>query len=606
MTDKKKAQNDETTEIEEAREDHSSPETETTTDEDNEAPEGSKPERASKLPLKHKVGGLYQWCMAHKKISIPAAVAVFLILFFAVPFTRYTALGLFLKQDFSVVVIDSQTGKPVSSARVSLNGKTANTDGEGKAVLKVPVGKSKLTATKAYYKSAEQQVTVPIKKPASALRVKLEATGRPIPVTVVNSISRQPVAGAVLSASKSQAKTDDKGQAVLVVAAGVNEVKATLSGDGYNKVDITIKSTTEVDAANSFGLTPSGKVYFLSNLSGNVDVVKSDLDGKNRQVVLADTGKESKSETVLLATRDWKFLALQSKRDGGDNAKLFLINAADDSVTTMDEGEATFTLAGWEGHSFVYQVDRYKLDQWTPKKQALKSYNADTKKLTTIDQTAAEGTNQYDYKRESLGRVYVLEGMLVYTKSWYNGWYAGDSIPNATINTAKTDGTAKQVLKTFDSSGYVELVPYEPASLYIKSANQYFEYEAGAVKSLPDMTDNTFYNTEYATYLLSPSGKKLFWTQLRDGRNAMLIGDADKALSSASATNFEDDYTPFGWFTDDYVLMSKKGSELYIEAVPMVQNLPDVGIQILQPVKVTDYYRPSYNYPGYGGGYGGL
>jgi hypothetical protein len=120
------------------------------------------------------------------------------------------------------------------------------------------------------------------------------------------------------------------------------------------------------------------------------------------------------------------------------------------------------------------------------------------------------------------------------------------------------------------------------------------------------MTSETYYNAAYATYLLSPSGKKLFWSEVRDGRSSLFIGSVDQDTSKAAATSFDDDYTPYGWFTDNYVLMSKKGSELYIEAVPMTQNFPKTGIQILQPIKITDYYRPDFSYPGYGGGYGGL
>ena len=90
------------------------------------------------------------------------------------------------------------------------------------------------------------------------------------------------------------------------------------------------------------------------------------------------------------------------------------------------------------------------------------------------------------------------------------------------------------------------------------------------------------------------------------GRSSLFIGDVGQDTSKAAATSFGDDYTPYGWFADNYALMSKKGSELYIEAVPMNQNFPKTGIQILQPIKITDYYRPVFSYPGYGGGYGGL
>lgn len=554
-------------------------------------------------PARGKHLQLFDWCKTHKKVSIPAATALLLVIFFAIPFTRYAALGLFLKQDFSVVVVDSQTGKPVSSAQVTLKGKTASTDGEGKANVRVAVGEGKLTVSKTYYKPTSQSVVVPVKKPASALKLKLEATGRPVPVTVLNNISGKPLAGAVFSSGKSEAKTDDKGQAVLVVPTNAQEIKATLSAGGYNGTEVVIKVTTKEDGANTFKLTPSGKVYFLSNQSGKLDVVKSDLDGTNRQTVLAGTGKEVKGETVLLATRDWKYLALYSRRDGGQYSKLFLINTTDDSLTTMDEGEAAFTLAGWHGHTFVYSVYRTKLSEWEPKRQAIKSYNADEKKLRTLDQNAAEGTNNSDYKYESFGTIYVVEGRLVYNKYWYGylyGWlHPNLSSKQATLNSIKPDGSEKQVVKSFDVPNGVELRPYGPAELYVRAGDKkFFEYGEGQLKAINSIDDDTFYNQEYATYLESPSGKLTFWSLDRDGKLAFLVGGR-RGEDEKDVARLDSDYQTYGWFTEDYLLISKKGSELYIMPVSGVKGQD-------QLVKVTDYYRPFYTYRGYGGGYGGL
>src|SRR6185295_2559549 len=107
-----------------------------------------------------------------------------------------------------------------------------------------------------------------------------------------------------------EATTADDGKAVLVVPADKQEDAVTLSGDGFNTISATLKVTTEEVEANSFKVAPSGKIYFLSNASGKIDLVKSNLDGTDRQTVLAGTGKEDKLNTVLLASRDWKYVAL--------------------------------------------------------------------------------------------------------------------------------------------------------------------------------------------------------------------------------------------------------------------------------------------------------
>ena len=89
-----------------------------------------------------------------------------------------------MKQDFAVEVIDSQTGKPVSSAEVKIDGKKAVTDGEGRASVHAPVGGAELTVIKTHYKTLSRKVTVPVNKQSEPFSVKLEATGRPVPLLV--------------------------------------------------------------------------------------------------------------------------------------------------------------------------------------------------------------------------------------------------------------------------------------------------------------------------------------------------------------------------------------------------------------------------------------
>jgi hypothetical protein len=56
------------------------------------------------------------------------------------------------------------------------------------------------------------------------------------------------------------------------------------------------------------------------------------------------------------------------------------------------------------------------------------------------------------------------------------------------------------------------------------------------------------------------------------------------------------DFTPYGWFTDGYILVSKDSSELYIQTA-------EKGAK---PLKITDYHKPDTEFEGYGYGYGGL
>ena len=140
---------------------------------------------------------------------------------------------------------------------------------------------------------------------------------------------------------------------------------------------------------------------------------------------------------------------------------------------------------------------------------------------------------------------------------------------------------------------------YEPRGLYLwgwsDAANKtiVYEYEDGKVEEKPDVDINRL-NSNYPTYVQSPDGKRLFWSEQRDGRQAFFVGNTDAQDNKQVATE-DEDAVVYGWYGNDYLLLSRKGSELYI--------LPVAGGA---PLKVADYHKPQLSYRGYGGGYGGL
>jgi hypothetical protein len=345
------------------------------------------------------------------------------------------------------------------------------------------------------------------------------------------------------------------------------------------------------------------------------------LDGSDRKVVLAGTGEEDKYNTSLLASRDWKYLALLSKRSG-NNASVYLIDTTDgDKLTTIDQGNANFSLVGWSGSRFVYRVDRNGLQPWQPNQQALKSFDASNKQTLLLDQTQAIGVDANDYANQYLGEAYVVGNQVVYTKNWRGiGFKDGCSVgcvwdPNnaamkgkqAELDAIGVDGSSHKVLKSFSLANPPGLVvtayvtttlqPYEPSGLYVSfddgNGYKFFKYEDGQVSDDTALTQTAFYGTDYPTHLLSPSGSNTFWGEKRDGKNVLFTGDDDGKAPKQIASLSE--YSPFGWFTDNYLLVSKSSSELYI--------MPATGGT---PQKITDYYKPDINYQGYGGGYGGL
>ena len=407
-------------------------------------------------PKQGKLRRFSHWLCTHKKVSIPAAILLIIAILLAVPYTRYVLAGTVVRQQYTVSVMDSQTGKPVSSAIVTSEGKSGTTNGQGMVTLRLNAGKAKLHIEKKYYKSSDTSVLVPILKQKQANQAKLTATGRQVTINVINKISQKPLKEATVSVFDTKATTDSEGKAVLVVPANKTTGDATVSAAGYNPA--TFKLTVTLDEkANKVALTPAGQVYFLSNASGKLDVIKTNLDGTNRQVVLAGTGKEDKPSTVLLASRDWKYLALLSTRDDAKQAKLYLIDTTNnDMLTTMDEGTANFTLVGWSDHHFVYQVYRTNVQAWEANSNALKSFDATTKKITTIDQAGGQGTAQL-HTGNVISTAYILKNELIYTKTWYSSYdYNIPFPPQADLSSKKNevhsvqaDGSANHVVKDY-------------------------------------------------------------------------------------------------------------------------------------------------------------
>lgn len=542
----------------------------------------------------------HRW--SRKKIILIAIAAVvgLIAILMAIPLTRYAIAGLVVKRDVVVTLLDSKTDKPVSSASVTIGGLSVTTDAKGVATLKsVPVGSKQVKAVKKHYKDARSEVLVPILGANPTLHIDIEATGRQVPVKIINKVSGQPIEGAQIAVDGTSSKTDKNGEAVIVLPADQSERDAVLSLEGYNQLNARIVVTEQSDDKNTFTLTPSGRLYFLSKRSGKIDVLSSNLDGSDVKTVLAGTGKEDNNNTSLLASRDWKYLALKARRDS-DRPKLYSIETNTGKLSVIDEGDVEFTSIGWYNTHFIYKLHRDKLKNWEPKQYALKSFNASSNVLSVLDETAGDG-DASRYATEYFSSIYILNNELVYQKEWAEmGPYAFTN-KNMIIGSVRPDGGDKKILKSFvDDHGsyFAGARLYKPQEVYYEvyqnSQRSFWEYEDAKLVEDKDMTSDKFYNALYPTFLISPSGKNTFWSEARDGKNTLFVGDPNGADGKEIATL--SDYTPYGWYGENYLLVSKGGSELYV----ISRNNPG------SIVKITDYHKPQFTYYGYGYGYGGL
>jgi hypothetical protein len=531
-----------------------------------------------------------------KPVWISAIVILILAAVFALPLTRYKVLGLFLKQKYAVVIIDSQTSKPVSDATLTLEGKTVITNNVGKATLSVKVGKGTLIINKKYYASYTKNVLVPIKIHAP-ITYSLVATGRQVPITLTNKVGGAPIANAEVTASGTAAKTDANGQVTIVLPADQSSVSATIAEAGYISSKVTITVTTQSVRANDFQLVPAGNVYFLSNASGTIDVDKSNLDGSNVQTVLKGTGTETLSTTSMLVSPDQKYIALAAQRSAS-SPSLYIIATSNDEVSRADTAVANLSLDGWTTNDFlVYDISRLGIAQGSANQYAIKSYAANSGELTTIDQNDAQ-TSGFATASEAFGSITVLaNNSIVYTTAW-NGDTAAFSGLNDTISTSQASGGTKALLSLPATQyyGYPSSSQTSPLSIYFYyypssgSTSADFQYENNKVTQLSgaeaSAAEQELNNGNL--YFVTASGGKTLWSTSVNGHTGVYVGDSQGAGQKQVAL-LDNTYSVHGWYNDNYILISKNNNELYVMPVGGVSSAS-------QLVKISNYISSVQGY----------
>lgn len=541
------------------------------------------------------------WLWQKKFIVAPLLVIAILGVLAAIPTTRYGMTSWFWKESIVIRVIDDGNNRPVTEATVRVAGQTIKTDAKGNAKMTVAVGMQELNIQKKNYQTKTNSIEVPLFARGKQYDTEFHATGRISDIIITNRISGKAIKAALISVSKDdQARTDDSGKAQVVVPTKKPTTTATVTAEGYQDSQISIKQGQK----NELQLTPTGKLYFLSKQRGVIDIVKTNLDGSDRQTVVPGTGEESDGETYLLASRDWRYLLLSAKRSTGKTASLYLFDTVKGSFETIDEGKANFSLIGWSGHNFFYSVGRTDKTDGDNGQTALKMINASSRKISVLDENQSVAMGMAGWYRQHFGNFYITEKGVVYAKTWSRAGFTGFiSMPTdktAEVIQVNSDGLGKKILKSYPAQtiSYINAKLYEPQEIYFRIQKlseeppSYAELENGVYR---EGVNGDKYDSQYPTFIISPTGTQAFWSESRDGKNTLLLGGKNAENQQEVAAKSE--FTPYGWFTDDYLLMQKANSELYITTSAQLK----VGVQ---PVKVSDYHKPASFY-GYGYGYGG-
>jgi hypothetical protein len=531
------------------------------------------------------------WYGSHKKLAVPATILLLAFIWLAIPWSRYASAGLVVKKDFAFTVMDAASHSPVSGATVTSGSKSAQTDGNGKASLRLSAGSHKLSITKKYYKDQQASVTVPILSQKSTPSFDFTATGRQVKIVVKNLINQQNLSDVNIKVADITATTDSGGEALVVLPAGSTEHPAVLTHEGYNDSSVTVTVSASSVTENNFNLTPAGKVYFISKRTGKLDLMKTNLDGSDAEVVAAATGREHYYDTQLMVSPDTKYVALLSRRSTDYNsAQIYVLSTANDKLLGVDNAKADFGLVGWAGSNLIYTVNRTSLPEWQPGYYKLKSYDAATGKITLLNQSSAAG-DETAYGSEYYPFIMLSGQNVIYAKSW--SLYYEDELPEPlqgkqnTLSLIAADGQGYKRIAAYSTDDYIEYVQHSPNAAYIWQTpyeggeDKFYEYIAGASAPTTVQLDSDQFYDEQKTSYTSASSQKTLWSEARDGKYSLFVGDS-AGLNPKTILPLGK-YDAYGWYGDDYILVTKNGTELYI-----------MDANGGKPIKITDFEPTGY------------
>jgi hypothetical protein len=531
-------------------------------------------------------------------------IVLAIIAVLAVPQLRYKVLGLVVHKSVIITVDDSVTNTPVSDVTVTLGNQSGKTTSAGTVELSVPIGKATLVVAKQYYSEIKRNTTIELTGKTQFKPIELVATGRLVPIMIENTVSSQPLADALVQVAGTTARTTSSGEATIVLPTRATTYQAKVSLANYSTVMQNVTVTMSLIGTNIIHLTPTGKLFFLSDASGTIDVVKANLDGTGRQTILAGTGTENPNKTVLLAAKDWQYMVLQSQRSASQTG-LYLIDGSTGKTTEFDNSSGDFTLVGWYGHDFVYDVTLNSVPTSQSGHELVKVYDAETGQLLQLDSNQATGTNT-SYAFQSFYNFYIIGDNVIYDTQWNTAHLGANAASASTLNDTIRETPLGSGTKKDDESvpaaatSYIQTVLANPQTIYYSftnsttNAESYYEYDGTSVSSPTNLNQTTF-TQSYPSYLFSPAGTKALWAEILDGATSLVVGNT--SAQNPQTIAHLNGYTPYGWYGNNYILVVSSGN-LYI--------MPATGLTSSQkPYLVSSIYQSGQTFNNIESSYGG-
>jgi hypothetical protein len=451
------------------------------------------------------------------------------------PAVRYKVLNAVgVRSSVSVVVLDNTTQLPLKNVTVKMAGQTASTNINGVAKIEhLKLGTQTLTVQRIAFATITQEVTLGWGSNPLG-NVALKAVGTQYIINVTNYLSGKPLQNVEATSNGIEALSDKNGKVILTVDnQNAQTVPVAIILDGYRTEQLTLPPANTL--TTGVQLVTDRKDVFISKQSGKYDLYKIDVDGKNKQVLLAGTGTENENISLVVSPSGDQAALVSTRDNTRDNdgyllTTLTLINIRDGSTQTLDHAEQ-IQLIDWLDKRLIYTEAVAGASAANPQRYKLLSYD-----YAAASRIQLATANQFN-------GVLTANGLVYYT-------------------TAATDPSASPVFARIrpDSSGRQTVYNQEVWSIFRVDYNTvalqtpvgWFNYSIQNGQLVKSGAPTSFVSRIYND---SPDSQQSLWVDTRDGQGALI--SYNLANSKDAVVQAQDGLTyPVRWLKNDTAIYS--------------------------------------------------
>lgn len=495
----------------------------------------------------------------------------FFLLFFgiiaalvAIPASRYFLLNTAgVRSSTSMTILDSTSGQPIKNAKISIGDQSATTDIEGYArVEKIKQGTQELVIEKPAYASSTQKKTFGWGSNQLG-EVRMTAVGSQYSFQVVDFLSGKPIKGVEAVSGEASAVANEKGEISLVVEDnGKEEVNVEIKAPNYRSEKL--KMPVGKQEMKKISLVPSRKQAFVSKREGTFDLYKTDVDGKNEEIILAGTGNEQQENMALLHHPSRDIVAFVSTRGQSRSSQGELLSTL--SVVDLKNNESSqvaeserMQLIDFIGNKLIYVQQNSNAKDDGDDRHSLMSYDIDTK------------------ENKELARANYFNDVVSAQGTIYFSPTVNKSSSEVGFIKIKPDGSSKENLFKKEIFN-IYRTSFDKLTLAVGTDWYEFDLTTGQLNKLSGAPASR----ESRTYTPNPSGTQSAWVDQRDGKGVLIIYDqksgSDKVIKGAGGLS-----NPVRWLDDSHIVYRVKTNT---EAADYVLSVD--GGEAMKIADVTD------------------